>query len=128
MMELKAKNNEELLRKIDENLEPGVVEVYINLRPTREIVVKILKKAPTVKVIGCPPSLYPKVSRKVITALDRVGIKLIPVKHPRGRPRKYDDGTMARVEHMLRSGKSLKEISRELGIPLRTLYYMVNGK
>jgi len=128
MIELKARNNEELLRRIDEELRPGVVEVYVNLRPTKEIVVRILKRAPTVKVIGCPPSLYPKVSKKVISALDRVGIKLIPIKHPRGRPKKYDDGIKGRVEEMIRRGKSLKEISEELGIPLRTLYYMVNGK
>ncbi|AIF69813.1 hypothetical protein PAP_07115 [Palaeococcus pacificus DY20341] len=128
MIELKARNNEELLRKIDEELKPGVVEVYVNLRPTKEIVVRILKRAPTVKVIGCPPSLYPKVSKKVISALDRVGIKLIPIKHPRGRPKKYDDGIKERVDEMIRRGKSLKEISEELGIPLRTLYYMVNGK
>ncbi len=127
-MEIKARNNEELLRKIREELRPGVTEVYVNLRPTKEIVVSILRQAPTVKKIGCPPSLYPKVSASVIRALNRIGIQLVPVKRSRGRPRKYDEETMRRIEALMREGKSPREISESLGIPLRTVYYMVNGK
>lgn len=127
-VEIKARNNEELLRKIDRFLNEDVTEVYVNLRPTKEILVRILENAPNVRVIGCPPSLYPKVSKKAINALSQMGIKLIPVGYSRGRPRKYDEKTLSLIRRMMRQGKKPKEISRELNIPLRTLYYMINGR
>jgi len=127
-VEIKARNNEELLRKIDEMVNEDVREVYINLRPTKEILVRILENAPNVRVIGCPPSLYPKVSKRVIKALRQMGIDIVPIKKSRGRPRKYDEAVLLQIRELMKKGKTPKEISRELGIPLRTLYYMINGK
>ncbi|WP_297419004.1 DUF1699 family protein [Thermococcus sp.] len=123
-VEVKAKNNAELVRKLRESLSDEVTEVYINLRPTKEILVRILENAPNVRKISCPPSLYPKVSKKVIAALAQMGIKLLPEGYPRGRPRKYDEGTVRRVRELIRGGMSAKEVSESLGIPLRTVYYM----
>jgi len=127
-VEIKARNNEELLRKIEERLNKDVTEVYINLRPTKIILVKILEKAPNVKTIGCPPSLYPKVSKKIIKALDQMGIKLVPMNHARGRPKKYDPSTLKLIEELVKKGKRPREISEELNIPLRTVYYLINRR
>jgi len=127
-VEIKARNSEELLRKIEENLTRDVTEVYINLRPTKIILVKILERAPNVKTIGCPPSLYPKISKKIIKALDQMGIKLVPMNHSRGRPKKYDQPTLKLIEELVKKGKTPKEISKELNIPLRTVYYLINGR
>lgn len=124
-VEVKARNNAELIRKIRESLGPEVTEVYINLRPTKEIVVRILENAPNVRRISCPPSLYPKVSKKIINALAQVGVELVPEGYPRGRPRKYSEETIKTVLEMFSSGRGPKEISRSLGIPLRTVYYLI---
>ncbi|WP_297469754.1 DUF1699 family protein [Thermococcus sp.] len=120
-----AKTYDELLRKLS-TLDENVTEVYVSLRPTKEVVVKILENAPNVRRISCPPSLYPKVSKRVIYALNQLGIELIPEKRPRGRPRKYDEKTVKLVREMAEKGVPMKEISERLGIPLRTVYYMVN--
>ena len=120
-----AKTYDELLRKLSA-LDENVTEVYVSLRPTKEVVVKILENAPNVRRISCPPSLYPKVSKRVIYALNQLGIELIPEKRPRGRPRKYDEKTVKLVQEMAEKGVPMKEISERLGIPLRTVYYMVN--
>lgn len=127
-VEITARNNEELLRKIDEILNENVREVYINLRPTKEILVRILENAPNVKLIGCPPSLYPKVSKRVIRALKQMGIEVVPIQRSRGRPKKYDERIVVKIRELVKTGKTPKEISRELGIPLRTVYYMLNGR
>jgi len=127
-VEVKAKNNFELLRKLDEDLHDGVTEVYVNLRPTKEIVVHILERAPNVRRISCPPSLYPKVSKKVISALSQLGVELVPEGYPRGRPKKYDERTVKQVRELLKRGMPAKEVSRSLGIPLRTVYYLVEKK
>jgi hypothetical protein len=124
-VEVKARNNEELIRKLSERLNEEVTEVYVNLRPTKEILVRILERAPNVRRISCPPSLYPKVSKKVIAALAQMGIELVPEGYPRGRPRKYDEETVRQVIELLRRGLPAKEISTRMGIPLRTVYYMM---
>jgi hypothetical protein len=123
---VKAKTYPDLLRKLEEALDERVTEVYVNLRPTKEVVVKILENSPNVRRITCPPSLYPKVSRKVISALAQIGVELLPESFPRGRPRKYDERTMRQVVEMARRGVPMKEISERLGIPLRTVYYLAN--
>jgi len=122
-----AKTYDELLRKLSE-LNEDVTEVYVSLRPTKEVVVKILENAPNVKRISCPPSLYPKVSKRVIYALGQLGIELVPEKRPRGRPKKYDEKTVKLVRELAERGVPMKEISSRLGIPLRTVYYMANKR
>lgn len=123
---VKAKTYSELIRKLDEALNEDVSEVYVNLRPTKEVVVKILERSPNVRKITCPPSLYPKVSQKVIMALNQLGVELLPESYPRGRPKKYDEKTIKQVVEMAGKGMPMKEISRKLGIPLRTVYYLAN--
>ncbi|ASI99570.1 DUF1699 family protein [Thermococcus celer] len=124
-VEVKARNNAELLRKLKGALNEEVTEVYVNRRPTKEILVTILERAPNVRKISCPPSLYPKVSRKVINALAQMGIELVPEGYPRGRPRKYDERTVQEIQALLLKGFSAKEISARTGIPLRTVYYIL---
>ncbi|ASJ00736.1 DUF1699 family protein [Thermococcus gorgonarius] len=126
-VEVKARNNGELLRKLDKSLNENVTEVYINLRPTKEIVVHILERAPNVRRISCPPSLYPKVSKRIINALSQLGVELVPESFPRGRPKKYDEETLRKVVEMIESGKGAKEVSESLNIPLRTVYYIVKN-
>ncbi|KUH34096.1 DNA-binding protein [Thermococcus celericrescens] len=124
-VEIKARNNAELITKLRESLNEEVTEVYINLRPTKEILVRILERAPNVRKISCPPSLYPKVSKRVIAALAQMGIELVPEGYPRGRPRKYNERTIREVQNLLMKGVPAKEISTRMGIPLRTVYYLV---
>ncbi|WP_297536163.1 DUF1699 family protein [Thermococcus sp.] len=126
-VKVSAKTYDELLRKLS-RLTEDVTEVYINLRPTKEVVVKILENAPNVRRISCPPSLYPKVSKRIIYALGQLGIELVPEERPRGRPRKYDEKTVKLVRELATRGIPMREISERLGIPLRTVYYMLDEK
>jgi hypothetical protein len=127
-VEVSARTYDELLRKLEELLNDEVSEVYVNLRPTKEVVVRILENAPNVERISCPPSLYPKVSKKVISALKQLGVEIVPEKKPRGRPRKYDGETVKRMRELAARGVSPMEISKRLGIPLRTVYYLLGNR
>jgi len=124
---IRASNKEELIRRIEETLNEDVTEVYINMRPTKEIVVTILDNAPNVRRISCPPSLYPKVSKRIVRTLKAMNIELIPEKTKRGRPRKYSEATMREVIDLIRKGKKPREISAQMHIPLRTVYYFINN-
>jgi hypothetical protein len=54
-----------------------------------------------------------------------MGIELVPEGYPRGRPRKYDEGTVRQVRELIMRGVPAKEISSRMGIPLRTVYYFI---
>lgn len=124
-VEVRASNKEELIKKLEEVLNRDVTEVYINMRPTKEIVVTILDNAPNVRRISCPPSLYPKVSKKIVRTLKAMNIELKPEKTRRGRPKKYDERTMREIINLLERGKKPREISTQMNMPLRTVYYFI---
>jgi len=42
--------------------------------------------------------------------------------------KKYDDNTKAMIKSLKDDGKTLKDISLKLDIPLRTIYYIINEK
>ncbi len=120
---IKAKTKQELLQKIETNLNGTDEEVYISLRPTLEIIMRILEKSPGVRKISCPHSLYLQVSRKVFRVLEGKGVKLEPGEFKVGRPNKYDEDTIAMMITARKNGKTAKQISEEFEIPLRTVYY-----
>ncbi len=119
---INAVNKEDLMRKI-ETINANDKEVYISLRPTLEIVFKILEKNPGLKKISCPQSLYLQVSKKVFKFLNGRGIEITPGEFTAGRPPKYDDETIAQIISKRRNGNTAKQISEEMNIPLRTVYF-----
>ncbi len=125
---IRAGSKEELLKMIERKLGTDVTEVYINARLTKEIVVAILENAPNIRKISCPPSLYGKVSKKIAETLRAMNIEFTPEETRRGRPSKYDEKTRREVIRLIKLGKKPREISAEKGIPLRTVYYFINGK
>jgi hypothetical protein len=120
---IRAKNRTELLRKIQHELNPSTKEVYIDIRPSIQIIVAILNKAPSIKAIHIPRSLYKETPRKIKNALNKVKVKLIPSNRLQGRPRKHSKEKMDSVFKLAKEGKTAKMISIETGLPLRTVYY-----
>ncbi len=96
------------------------------MRPSVDIMVEVLEHAPNVKYILCPKSLYSLTSIRVKKALERVGVLLIPFGDGAGRPNKYDDETVGKLKKMYELGVPVKEISKSLKIPLRTVYHIAN--
>ncbi|MBI4214403.1 helix-turn-helix domain-containing protein [archaeon] len=101
-------------------------EVYLNLRPTDDIVDSLLARCPGMRRIQCPPSLYKQTSKKLFKRLGDSGIVFQPGDFPAGRPKKYDSNSVAQIVNMRRTGKPAKHISKELNIPLRTVYFYLN--
>jgi len=120
---IRARNRTELLRKIQSELNPSAKEVYIDMRPSIQIIVSILNKAPSVKLIQIPRSLYEETPRKIKNALNKVGVKLISSNRPQGRPRTRSKEKIDSVFKLAKEGKTAKMISIKTGLPLRTVYY-----
>jgi hypothetical protein len=123
---LRAKTKQELLKEVP-NLDGGS-EVYMNLRPTVDVVDAIRKQCPNVKRITCPPSLYRQTAKKVFKLVEGAGIALAPGDFKVGRPNKWDKEQVKGVLTKRSSGLSAKAIAQELDMPLRTVYfYLKNG-
>lgn len=84
---------------------------------------ELLDQYPDLKKINCPPSLYSRTSSKYLEALDELGIAVVPVEK-KGRPKKYKDEEAKKVQELLKSGQTPTEISKNLGMALKTVYYL----
>lgn len=127
MKVLRCRDKEELLEKLNE-IDPGHKEMYISLRPTQEIVERVVKEVEELEKLKCPESLYYQVGEKVNNHLEKKGIELEPGEFSAGRPRKYTEEEIERMVSMREEGKSVKEINEEMGVPVRTIYFYLNKK
>ena len=90
MQTLKASDRTELLQKIRTELDATAEEVYLNTRPSIQIIITLLNKAPSLNKIYVPPSLCKETPERIKKALNKIGVELIPSDKPRGRPRVHD--------------------------------------
>ncbi len=124
---LESKTKKELLEEIDSTVNRTDNEIYLPLRPTVEIINKLLQKNPDIKKIQCPQSLYLQVSKKAFKKLRELGIEIQPGDIRVGRPLKHDINLIRRVINEKAKGKPVKQISEENGIPVRTIYYYLKN-
>ena len=123
---LESKTNKELMDEIN-SINQTDDEVYLPLRPTIEIINKIIQRNPNVKKIQCPQSLYLQVSKKAFKKLREIGVEIQPGDIRVGRPLKHDINLIRKVINEKANGKPVKQISEENGIPVRTIYYYLKN-
>ncbi len=100
-------------------------EVYVARRISRTLAARLLQEHPDLKRILVPRSLYEQTSKRIIAALRKVGVEVLPTGRGRGRPRKYGDDVVAKVMEMKKRGATVREIAEKTGIPVRTVYYIL---
>lgn len=98
-------------------------KVHINQPLTSRKIMEVLEKYPDLKKITCPISLYKRTSPKYLDALKELGIDVEPLSS-RGRPNKYDEKKVFEIKNLLKDGKTPKEISKQMKIPLKSVYYL----
>jgi hypothetical protein len=98
-------------------------EIYINKPLTSHKIMEVLDKNPELRKITCPPSLYKRIPKRYLEALSKLGVEVEPVEKI-GRPRKYGEKERDMVNLMFKQGYSPQEISDNLKIPLKTVYYL----
>jgi len=84
---------------------------------------ELLDQHPDLKKISCPPSLYSRISPKYLEALNELGVTVVSIEK-KGRPKKYDKKDAHKIQYLLKSGITPREISERLDIPLKTVYYL----
>lgn len=120
---LRSSQKDVLLEEINKKLNVKTKKVHFSIRPTINILASILTAAPNVKHITCPPSLYERTPKKIKTALEKIGIKFEALLLTPGRPRSHPNWKIVKVYELETQGYSAKKISKELNIPLTTVYY-----
>ncbi len=100
-----------------------IEEIYVNKPLSLGRIMELLDNYPNLKKIGCPPSLYSRISPKYLQALDELGVEVVPVPK-KGRPKKYRKKDTEKVEDLLKKGKTPQEIAEILQLPLKTVYYL----
>ncbi|WP_456372205.1 hypothetical protein [Methanocaldococcus sp.] len=114
MKELRAKTKEELIEKI-KNCE-NVDEIYINLELDRDVAIALLENCEP-KKIYLPKSKYKRSSKKIIKALEGVGVEVIPISPKTGRPTNVDKIVKKYLD------KKPEEIAKITGLNLKTVEY-----
>lgn len=120
---LRSSQKDVLLEEINKKLDTKTKKVHFSIRPTINILASILTAAPNVKHITCPPSLYERTPKKIKNALEKIGIMFEALLLTPGRPRSHPNWKITKVYQLETEGYSAKKISKELGIPLTTVYY-----
>jgi hypothetical protein len=102
-------------------------EIYVSQPLTIQRIMEILELHPDLAKIKCPPSLYARTSPKYLDALENLGVIVEPEKRM-GRPPKYGDKEVKKVDELLSQGNTPQEIAREIGIPLTSVYNLIQYK
>jgi hypothetical protein len=127
MLIIKAKDVANLLWMISSKVNVNTTAIYINKRPSLPIILELLNKAPNLKVICLPPSIYLSTSKKIVNSLKSVNVVIKPIAVKKGRPPKYTCTHQNKIMELRRLGYSISEISSKTGIPRRSIYYLLKS-
>jgi hypothetical protein len=98
-------------------------EIYVNKPLSFSRIMALLDEYPHLKKITTPTSLYARISPKYLQALEELGVTVVSVEK-KGRPKKYSEKETQKINDLLKSGYSPQEISKNMNIPLKTVYYL----
>ena len=124
MIELRGKSAKELIKKVGDIDFGDEKEIYINTELSKNLVIDILENS-NIETIYLPESKYRRTNKKLIEALEGIGLEVKPVKAKTGRPSKNEEIISKYL------GKHPKEISKITGINLKTVeyhYYKLKSK
>ncbi|MDN5366693.1 MAG: hypothetical protein PWQ11_104 [Candidatus Diapherotrites archaeon] len=110
------------------NYPPDAEEVYVPRRLSANLATQLLQRFPKLKRILVPQSIYKMTSKRVLEALAAVGVEVIPTGRSRGRPPKYSEDVINEVCTRYTHGESASKIARDMGIPERTVYYILSRR
>ena len=99
--------------------------VYINCALSKPLVIEILSRAPHIEQIYLPKGAYRRTNKRILEALRKSGVICKIKDNTAGRPKKYTREMVNTVKKQYELGKSAKEISKTLHIPLRSVYKII---
>lgn len=125
MVDLSALPKVKRLADLKRRKKSDAESIYCTLRLSVNTVNVLLNVFPKLKEIYMPKSLIKLTPDEVKNLLKEKGIELKSTNRGRGRPPKYDEKTVKTVVDKYKAGESPEDIAKELGIPARSVYYIL---
>ncbi len=122
---LEVKNRKGLLELLKAN--PNEKEITLRIKPTNPLITLILSHTKT-ETLCCSPKIHAFFTQKTLSALEKVGVQVKTIETKMGRPAKHAEEKIKKIREMHEQGKKPEEIAGQLHMPLRTVYYHLNGK
>ncbi len=107
---------------------PDTEEVYVPRRLSANLATLLLQRFPNLRRILVPRSVYSMISPRVLEALKAVGVEVVSTDRGRGRPAKYSEAVINEICTRYTHGESASKIARDLGIPERSVYYIISRR
>lgn len=102
-----------------------VTEVHIQQTLSSLKIMELMDQYPNLQRITCSKSIYNRISKKYIEALNTLDID-VEIEYKWGGKSKYDL-LRSNVVKLAKSGVPAKTIARQLEIPLNKVYYLVKS-
>jgi len=125
MVDLSALPKVRRLADLKRRKKSDATAIYCTLRLSMNTVNVLLNVFPNVKEIYMPRSLIKLTPEELKNYLKEKGVELKSTNRGRGRPPKYDEKTIKTVVDKYKAGESPEDIAKELGIPARSVYYIL---
>lgn len=100
--------------------------VHISSQLSSKMIVNLMDEYPNLKIITCPPSIYKRISKKYLEALEELEIE-VKIKHNWTTRIKYSDEKKEEVIELIKDGQTPTEVAEYLNLPVKTIYYMKNS-
>ena len=101
----------------------SLTEIHITKPLTSKTIVELMEEYPNLEKITCSKSLYNRISKKYLDALEELEIQ-VEIDYNWGRKPKYSEELGNKVIGLINSGKDPLEIAEALEISLKTVYYL----
>lgn len=102
-------------------------EIAFKIRPTTQLLTLVLTHTQA-QTVYCSLKMKEFFTPKMVSALEQVGVRVKAIETRMGRPRTRTNEKLGRIKTLHAQGKKPEGISKRLRIPLRTVYYYLNGK
>ncbi|MBI5158821.1 helix-turn-helix domain-containing protein [Candidatus Micrarchaeota archaeon] len=122
---LEIKNRRGLVELLKKN--SGETKAFFKIKPTVPLVTLVLSHTQA-EEIYCSQKTLSTLNARMLEALEKTGVEVKAVETRMGRPRTHAEETIKQAKELRAQGKKPEEIAKQLAIPLRTVYYYVNGK
>ena len=100
-------------------------EVHISTTLSSKKIMELIDKYPNLKIVTCPNSIYDRISKKYLEALEKLGI-VVKIKYNWGKPPKYTENDRINVVNLIKKGLFPQDIAEKLNLSVQTVYYLKN--
>jgi hypothetical protein len=110
------------LEKFEEN--ESVDTIHLKTRLSKPIIISILNKFKNIKRIYNPSCYYKKTSKKILNALDKIGVEVIETKII-GKKRKLN---WNKIIDLYKKGYPISCIAKQFKIQRKSVYYILKKR